>query len=175
MSTPFDDVLAGFRLGESETLLKLDSLEDFHRAQLQLLRQVRRELFIVTPDFEPDRYNDTGFSEALSAFVRRNRHADARILLGDPAIALRWGHRVVNLSRRLTTRLRIRQLHEADYDPEQAWMVADGIGLLRRDSTDGFKGMLSAKSIPHAQRASSRFIELWERSREIPDFRHLAL
>ena len=175
MSTPFDDVLAGFRLGDSETLLKLDSLEDFRRAQAQLLLQARREVLILTPDFEPDRYNDTAFSEALSAFVRRNRRAEARILLGDPAIALRWGHRVVALSRRLTTRLRIRQLHEADYDPEQAWIVADGIGLLRRDGVDGFKGMLSAKAIPHAQRAGEKFIEFWERSRDIPDFRHLAI
>jgi hypothetical protein len=173
MSTPFDDVLAGFRLGESETLLRLDGIDDFRRAQLVLVQQVRRELFIVTPDFEPERYNQADFSEALSAFVRRQRQADARILLGDPAIAVRWGHRIVALAQRLTTRLRIRQLNEEDIDPEEAWMVADDIGLLRRDGSEGFKGMLAAKAIPQAQRATLRFNELWERSRDIPDFRRL--
>lgn len=177
MSTPFEDVLAGFQLGESETLLRLDGLQDFVRAEQLLLRQTRRELFILTPDFEPERYNETAFADALSSFARRSRFSDARILVGDPAIAIRWGHKVVNLARRLPSSLRIRQLNEQDFNSEQeqreAWIVADGIGLLRRDGPEGFKGMLASKSIPHAQRASQRFMDMWERSREIVDFRNL--
>ena len=41
MSSAFDDVLAGFRLGESETLLRLASLDDFQRAQHALVAQTR--------------------------------------------------------------------------------------------------------------------------------------
>lgn len=173
MTTPFETVLAGFRLGESETLLKLDGKEAFSAAQLALLAQARRELYILTPDFEPERYNDIAFADALSSFVRRSRYSDARILVGDPRIALRWGHHVVTLAKRLTSNLRIRQLHEDDYDPEEAWIVADGIGMLRRDGSEGLKGSLSAKSIPYARRASDRFAELWERAEEIQEFRNL--
>ncbi len=179
MSTPFDDVLAGFQLGESETLLKLGSLEDFARAEQMLIQQTRRELFILTPDFEAERYNDREFADALSAFARRSRNSDVRILLGDPAIAIRWGHQIVRLSQRLPSKLRIRQLNQEDFDTsaeqQQAWIVADSIGLLRRDGREGYKGMLSAKAIPHAQRARDRFMEMWERSREIADFRNLDL
>jgi hypothetical protein len=173
MTTPFETVLAGFQLGESETLLKLDGKEAFSAAQLTLMAQARRELFILTPNFEPERYNEAAFADALSAFARRSRYSDARILVGDPKIALLWGHHVVALGKRLTSHLRIRQLHEDDYDPEESWMVADGIGMLRRDSSEGLKGSLSAKSIPYARRASDRFTELWERAAEIPDFRNL--
>lgn len=173
MTNPFDTVLAGFQLGESETLLKLDGNEAFNAAQLKLVAQARRELYILTPDFEAERYNDSAFSDALSAFVRRSRYADARILVGDPRIALRWGHHVVTLAKRLTSNLRIRQVHADDFDPEEAWIVADGIGLLRRDSSESMQGSLSAKSIPYARRASERFSELWERSEEIQDFRSL--
>lgn len=173
MTTPFETALAGFQLGESETLLKLDGKEAFSAAQLALIAQTRRELFILTPDFEPERYNDSSFADALSAFVRRSRYSDARILVNDPRIAVRWGHHVVTLAKRLTSNLRIRQLHEDDYDAEESWIVADGIGLLRRDGKDGLKGSLSAKSIPYARRASERFAELWERSEEIQDFRNL--
>lgn len=177
MSSPFDDVLAGFQLGESETYLRLDDLEQFTRATVTLLGQAQRELYIVTPDLEPERYNEAAFVDALSAFARRSRYADARILVGDPSIAVRWGHKVVSLARRLPTRLRIRQLHEDDFSvveaKMEAWIVADDIGLLRRDGRDGFQGMLAAKAIPHAQRASERFAELWERSQEVADFRNL--
>lgn len=177
MSTPFDDALAGFRLGESETCLRLDSVEDFNRATLALLRQARRELRILTPDFEPERYNTLEFRDALSAFMRRSRHTDTRILLGDPTIAIRWGHKVVNLARRMTSRLQLRQLGEEDFRGlrNEAWIVADGICLLRRDGMDGYAGSLVARSLPHAPRASQHFLELWERSGDIPDFRNLNL
>ena len=177
MSTPFDDVLAGFQLGESETLLRLDGAEQFSRAELALIRQARRKLYILTPDFEPERYNSVLFADVLSSFIRRSRFVDARILIGDPAIAVRWGHKVVHLARRLPSKLSIRQLNKEDFDTEQekslAWIVADDIGLLRRDPVDGMKGMLAAKSIPYAQRASDKFIEMWERAREVKDFRTL--
>lgn len=177
MSTPFDDVMAGFQLGESETFLRLDGAEQFSRAELALIRQARRKLYIVTPDFEPERYNSVFFADVLSSFIRRSRFVDARILIGDPTIAVRWGHKLVHLARRLPSKLLIRQLSREDFDTAeeraQAWMVADDIGLLRRDPGDGMKGMLAAKSIPHAQRASDKFIELWERAREVKDFRNL--
>jgi len=175
MTTPFELALSGFQLGESETLLRLDGGEAFSAAQLTLLAQTKRDLYILTPDFEPERYNQPEFADALSSFVRRSRYTDARILVGDPRIAVRWGHQVVTLAKRLTSHLRIRQLNEEDYDPEEAWMVADGIGLLRRDGTEGMKGSLSAKAIPHARRASDRFTELWERAEEVPDFRNLTI
>jgi hypothetical protein len=183
MSTPFDSpfdspfeiALAAFQLGKSETFLKLDGIENFHAAQLTLLAQSKRTLYIVTPDFEPDRYNNAVFTDALSAFIRSSRFTDTRILLGNPAIALRWGHYVVKLAQRLTSTLLIRQIHEEDFDPDAAWIVADNIGLLRRDGSAGLKGMLAAKAIPHAQRANDKFIALWERSRDIPDFRNLSL
>lgn len=179
MTTPLDPELTlaldNFALGESETLLHLDGVEAFSRAQLQLIQQAKRKLFILTPDFEPERYNEPEFAEALSAFVRRSRFTDARILVGDPAIAIRWGHHVVTLARRLSSNLKIRQLQEDDARTRESWMVADEIGMLRREGPDVLRGTLSAKSIPHAQRAHRHFIEMWERSTEVPDFRQLHL
>lgn len=171
--TPFDLALAGFRLGESETFLRLEGEEQFQHATAALVAQARRELFIITPDFEPARFNNVAFADALSAFARRSRFSDARILVGDPAIAVRWGHKVVTLARRMSSKLRIRQLDEDDIAKAEAIIVADDIGLLRRDGPDGFQGSLASRAIPHAQRASQRFTELWERSREVPDFRLL--
>lgn len=173
MTTPLDLALEGFQLGESESFVRLDGLESFARAERLLLSQARREVFIVTPDFEPERYNEQAFADALSAFARRSRFSDARILLGDLTIAVRWGHHVVKLGKRLTSKLRIRQLHEEDARTPESWIVVDDIGLLRREGSEGFKGALFSRAIPHAQRARRQFLEMWDRSEEIPDFRQL--
>lgn len=173
--TIFDETLAGFRLGQSETLLRLDGPDQFHQATALLLTQTVRELHIVTPDFEAERFNNAAFADALSQFARRSKHTQTRFLVGDPAIAIRWGHHVVSLARRLTSLIQIRQLHEDDYDPAEAWMVADDIGLIRRDTMDGYLGLLSAKAIPQAQQKNRRFVELWERGHEVPEFRQMFL
>lgn len=173
MTTPLELAMEGFQLGESESFVRLDGLESFVRAQQLLVSQAKRELFIVTPDFEPERYNEPEFADALSAFARRSRFSDVRILLGDPSVAVRWGHQVVKLGRRLTSKLKIRQLHEEDARAMESWIVVDDIGLLRREGNDGFKGALFSRAIPHAQRARRQFMEMWDRSEEIPDFRQL--
>jgi hypothetical protein len=176
-TTAFEQALAGFCLGESDTALRLASLEDFTRADQTLIAQARRKLFILTYDFEPARYNNDALASAISAFVRLSRFSDVRILLGDPAIAIRWGHRLVTLSRRLPSQLQIRQLSDDDFlqfqrQPE-LWIVADDIGLIRRDNKDVYRGMLAAKAIPAAQRASQQFLEMWERGKTINDFKRL--
>lgn len=173
MTTPLDLALEGFQLGESESFVRLDGLESFIRAQQVLVSQAKRELFIVTPDFEPERYNESEFADALSAFARRSRFSDVRILLGDPSVAVRWGHHVVKLGQRLTSKLKIRQLHEEDVRKQESWIVVDDIGLLRREGSDGFNGALFSRAIPHAQRARRQFMEMWDRSEEILDFRQL--
>lgn len=173
--TMFDETLAGFQLGDSETILRLGSLEQFQRAALLMLSQTRRQLHMVTPDLEPERFNNHDFVDALSAFARRSQYTETRILVGDPAIAIRWGHQLVALSRRLPTLIRIRQLHKDDYKGSESWIVADDIGLIRRDGMDGYLGLLSAKSIPQAQRNNRLFTELWERAHEVAEFRELHL
>jgi hypothetical protein len=173
VTTPFDETLASFRLGQSETLLRLDGPDQFHQATTLLLTQAVRQVHIVTPNLEAERFNNTAFADALSHFARRSQYTETRILVGDPAIAIRWGHHVVNLGRRLSSLIHIRRLHEDDYDPAEAWIVVDDIGLIRRDTMDGYLGMLSAKAIPQAQQKNRRFAELWERGHEVAEFREM--
>lgn len=165
--------LAGFRLGESDTVLRLDGPEQFAQATLAVVAQTRRELCIVSPDFEPERFNNADFASALTRLARRSRWSDIRILVADPAVAVRWGHKVVALSHRLPSTLRIRQLDDEDIGAREAWLVADDICLLRRDDPGVLQGSLVARAIPHGQRAAEKFAEWWERSQEVADFRQL--
>lgn len=171
--TIFDETLAGFRLGQSETLLRLDGPEQFHQATILLLSQTVRQLHIVTPDLESERFNHTDFADALSHFARRSQYTETRILVGEPGVAIRWGHQVVNLTRRLSSLIHIRRIHEDDFDPEEAWIVADDMAMIRRDGMDGYKGLLSAKAIPAAQQKNRRFVEIWERAHEVAEFREM--
>lgn len=171
----FDQALAGFRLGESDTVLRLDGPDQFARATLAVVGQARRELRIVSPDLEPERFNNADFASAITRLARRSRWSDIRILIADPAVAVRWGHKLVALSQRLPTTVRIRQLDDEDQRTREAWLLADDICLLRRDDPEVLQGSLVARAIPHGERAARQFAEWWERSHEVADFRRLHL
>lgn len=162
-------------LGETDSLWKLDGAQDMQTATEWLLASARRSVCILTPDFEPERFNTPEFASQLSAFARRSRYSEAFILLADPALAVRWGHHVVTLMQRIPDLIAIRQLHEDDMKAAESWMLADDIGLLRRHSPDGLTGILNPKAIPHAQDCRRRFTEWWERARDVRDFRRMHL
>lgn len=166
---------AAFQLDDSNSRLHLDGIDDFHRAAVTLLDRAQREVLIITPDFEPERYNNREFAEALSAFARRHRESRVKVLLGDPAIALQWGHHCLPLIQRLPSHIELRRVHPDDYAPSVIVMIADQIGLLRRDNLDGYIGVLDGKAIPVAQQRSRQFHELWRRATPVPEFRRLSL
>lgn len=170
---PINEQLKTWEAGSESPLLRLAGLSEFAEAADKLVRQARRKLYIVSHDFEAERFNTAEFSDAVSAFVRKNRHAQARILIADPAIAIRWGHRIVRLSQRLPSSVQIHQFNQEDLPLNEIWMMSDGLSVLRRDSFEVLKGSLSARSVPHAQRMVEWFDERWERSRQVAEFRLL--
>jgi hypothetical protein len=66
-------------------------------------------------------------------------------------------------------------LHDDDISHVEALIVADVVGLLRRNDMDGFKGRLVAKALAQAQYTTQRLKEFWEHAHEIIDFRQLSL
>lgn len=170
-----DEQLATFTLGESDIRLELTHLSMLKNAALALLAQSKREIFIITPDLEHSRFDNDEFIDALSAFARSSRHTCTRLLVADPLLAIKDGHRLINLMRKLSSLIEIRQVHEDDVDLTQSWIVADNIGLLRCTNRDPWQGSLLPKGTPYAQQARSRFLEYWERASAVQDFRILSL
>lgn len=163
--------LAAFVLGESTDLIRLESARALRAAALSALRQADRELLLVTPDLEEPRYDNAAFVDALSGFVRSSKHTVCRILIGDPTEAIRYGHKLVPLLKRLSSRIEVRQLHEDDRDNRDAWMVLDGVALLRCTDTVVWRGGLSPRAPAEARRCRDQFHQWWERAAPIPDFR----
>ena len=172
-----DELLPSFILGETDIRVELSHLLMLQQAAIALLAQAKREVLIVTTNLEHERFDNEDFINALSAFARSSRYATTRILVADPSLAVTEGHRLVKLARKLSSLVEIRQLHDDDIDSSQpqSWLVADDIGLLRCINRDPWQGSLLPKGTPYAQQARGRFLEWWERSEEIQDFRELSI
>jgi hypothetical protein len=172
-----DELVPPFVLGETDIRVELTHLLMLQQAARLLLAQAKREVFIISPDLEHDRFDNDDFIGALSAFARSSRYTTTRILVADPSLAVSEGHRLVKLARKLSSLIEIKQLHEDDIDNSQGQtcLVADDIGLLRCTHRDPWQGSLLPKGTPYAQQARSRFLEWWERGSEVADFREFSI
>ena len=170
-----DELIPSFILGETDIRVELTHLFMIQQAAIALLAQGKREVLIMTPDLEHERFDDEMFINALSAFARSSRYTQTRILVADTRLAIEDGHRVIKLVRRLSSLIEIRQLHETDLESCTANMVVDHIGLLRCINRDPWQGSLLPKGTPYAQQVQSHFLSCWERATDITDFRELKI
>lgn len=170
-----DELIPPFQLGISDSRIALNHLTMLQQAAIALLAQATREILIVSPDLEHDRFDNEAFCQAVSAFARSSRYTITRILIADPKLAIEDGHRLIKLMRRLSSLIEIRQLHEQDIEHCESIIIADNMGLLCCVNRDPWQGSLLPKATPYAQQRRERFMEWWERGIEISDFRELKI
>jgi len=162
-------------LGGSATVLGLESWQDNRNAAVLLAGQSRRTLDILTHDLEPALYDQQAFLDSVRALALRGRHSRIRILVQDSGRAVREGHRMIELARRLTTYIHIRKPHPDDRDHPEAFVIADGRGVLHRTLATRYEGTICCNAPLQVRDLQRFFDEAWERSAPDAELRRLHL
>ncbi len=166
---------APFRLGEHEPLERFEHPQEARAHALALLQQVRRSLCLHSPDLESWLYHHSSIQEACTRFLLANPRNRLRILVGDSAQAVRNGHRLINLSRRLSSNCLIRRLNP-DYPKEDdAFLLADDQGLLLRPKPAQPAGYACYRAAGRVRQLQARFEQAWDTSLSDPDLRSFLL
>ena len=162
-------------LGENDQDIELSTSQENLDAAVSLFCQARRSILIYTHVLDPKVFNQNNCIEALKAFVLQNSAARIRILIRNPDRTLRSGHRLISLARHLSSYIEIRVIQE-DYAGEQdAFLLVDQRGMLRLMEGDRYDGICNFNDPRLATELSHRFTEVWERSSEVAEFRHLVI
>lgn len=108
-------------------------------------------------------------------FLLANPRNRLRILVGDSAQAVRNGHRLISLSRRLSSNCLIRRLNP-DYPKEDdAFLLADDQGLLLRPKPAQPAGYACYRAAGRVRQLQARFEQAWDTSLSDPDLRSFLL
>jgi len=134
-------------------------------SRLQLLAKARHRLCIYQPLLSADSYSSLLELAELRRIATSGRGADMRILLHDPASALRDNHRLIALAQRLPSILKVRTpLEEVDLAYASAYLLTDQGGYLFQ--ADARRA--DARAARHDRAAQAplmqHFNEVWERS-----------
>ncbi|MCK7576496.1 MAG: hypothetical protein MZV65_11765 [Chromatiales bacterium] len=137
--------------------------------------QARRELLIHDPRLDPGLYDQAPFLQAVKRLALARPGLCVRALLSDPRAAAQGGHRLIELARRLTSRIAIQRLADEDQGSLDAMIIVDTTGYVRRRLTDGMEAIADYDDSPTARRWRLEFEERWERSSADTELRRLLI
>lgn len=167
---------ASFLLGSlSSPAQAFNSAVEARQHTLALIEQARRSLSIYTQDLEPWLYDHSIIQRACAHFLLAHPRNRLRILIGDSSRAVKQGHRLVTLARRLTSNLAIRKFHPDHPTQTCAFLIADDCGLLVRPEPDQFAGHALYRDPGRARQRQRLFDTAWDHSLPDPELRSFLL
>lgn len=170
------DELASRQLGRDAGLLRLDSNAAAARAVAALAAQAERELVMLTPDLEPLLYDQAPFLDAVRRLALEHpARLPVRVLLIDAEPAIRRGHRLIELARRVSSAIRIGAVPEELAEQTDAYLLADDTGYRRRQRAMPSTSLVDFAAPGTARALRREFDALWEQAGSHPGLNRLYL
>ena len=165
----------GCTLGETAGDYALTTRDDSRQAAAILAGQARRSIELFTADLESALYDQTLFIDALTQLCLKSPRARVRVLARDFERAVKDGHRLIELARRLSSYVELRKIHSDYQENNETFLLVDDYGLLHRRHATRFEGTFSCKAPLEVRRLRAFFNEVWDRSEADADLRRLHL
>ena len=146
-------------------VLAAGNRDEIAAARLRLLTQARQRLAIRLPRLERGLYASAQELAELRRIATSGRGAQIRILLHDPAAALRDGHRLIPLMQRLPSVLWVRMpVEEIDFASASSCLLTDAGGYLFQPDAEHPHGRAALIDRPALAPLEQHFDEAWERA-----------
>ncbi len=161
--------------GKDDRSWVFESEGDLIDAMDSLASQARQSLWIYDQFLDHDRYDRFRLREIISAVARRHRLSDVRLLIHDDRPLVQRRHQLVELMRRLPSKIELRLINQ-DYPSEaQAFLLADRHGLVYRHQFDKPDGFAQFSDPGHSKRLRETYQRMWEAGRTSLELRELPL
>ncbi|MFC4526538.1 GNAT family N-acetyltransferase [Dyella halodurans] len=149
----------------SADALPANSRSDIAASRQRLLSEAGCRLSIYQPSLTDDVYASAQELAELRRIATSGRGAQIRILLHDPAAALRDSHRLIALAQRLPSVLLVRTpLEELDLAYSSSYLLTDQGGYLFQPDAQRAAGRAALADRAAQAPLLQHFNEVWERS-----------
>lgn len=149
----------------SDNLLPAGDPTELAAARLALLAQARRQVDIRLPRLDATSYAGTGELAELRRLATAGRGAQIRLLLSEPAAALRDSHRLILLMQRLPSVILVRvPVEEIDLGNPSSCLLTDAGGYLFQPDAERPQGHAALVDRPGWAPLRQQFDEMWERA-----------
>ncbi len=150
---------------EPSSVEVLNGRSDCSDAVKRLLERAERELALFTQELEPLLYNHPEVCRRCFEIARGSRNGRIRLIAQSTRSAAAQGHCLIDLSQRLSSRVRIRTPATPELQAfRESWLIVDDHSMLRINNPERWEGSL----ILHDRRVVREQLEFfdaaWENS-----------
>lgn len=151
------------------------SIQDFRSAAQDLIQQTEQDLRILSVQLDPDVFDNTEITDCISALARKSRYTQIRLLVLESRQLSARGHRLLNLHRRLSSKIALRCSNTPAHDIKESLIIADQSAFIAQSIRDPDKCWGNYNNKPVAQSYIEYFDQLWEHATEDKNLRQLEI
>lgn len=144
-----------------ETLHVLSSFDEVRQATETVAVSGQRLISIMTPDLEPEIYDQPALLEVIKRFVLGHSFAKVRVLMRDQARLSNGANRFIAMAHRLTSYLEIRIRAPEYRELTAAYCIADDRAIIYRLRADRADGIAGFNNPPIARQYLQEFDAIW--------------
>ena len=159
----------------ASTVVTFDTEGDARDGVLQVVGRARRTMSISSGDLDRMLFGNDRFLQAVSDFARRSRHVQVRVLVEDAKAIADESHPLLELARRLPSKVTIRRLPDDRTPSRRSFVVVDTVAVWVQPDREEYVGWYNMHDRVEARRLTDDFDELFERSVDDPELRLLHL
>jgi hypothetical protein len=153
----------------------LSTLDEYRATVAELATRAQRSLSIYTPDLEPLLYDQDSFLEPMKRLVLARSHARLRVLISDPGRVSREANRFMQMARRLTSYIDLRNVSPEYRGNPCSFIVADDKAIAYRQQSSRWDGIVEFNDVALVRRYLAYFDEVWAGSMIQPELRATAI
>lgn len=162
-------------LGETNKLLQLETRAENILAANHMANQCQRSLNIISRKLDPLVFDTTEFANAIKYLALCHRRAQIQIIIFEPDTIVKRGHRLLELSGKLSSFIELRKAHYSFSDYNECLIVADTTGYIHRKNGELYESTLNFKDHRISYNLLKQFINMWELATPDPDLRKMIL
>ena len=163
-------------LGNDAEPFSLHRFSEYSNHLAKMAQQCRRKITIFSQDFDLQILDNDAVETAIRSFlVNNSRIAQLKILVQRPETAIREGHRLTELSRKLTSLIEIRQPAQQHRGISEAFITFDRSGFLYRELGERPDGSGCYHDPLRTLELERKFDEVWAVSEPLAEFRRLSI
>lgn len=149
--------------------------EEFTARAIEMLKGARQDIVIFSYDLDRRVYGDEALVKIVRAFLLEHRRGRLRAIVQSPRSAMRGAHRLVELSRVLSSRMEFRECGPGWSESGEEYLIVDQRQALIRSDRFEVEARYYADAPLLARDQLQRFESAWQSSAPSRDFTDLRL
>ena len=164
-----------YRLGETDRLLQFETRTENSLVANHMANQCQRSLNIISRALDPVVFGTEAFADAVKYLALRHRRAKIQIIVFETDIIVKRGHRLLELSGKLSSFIGLRKAHYSFNAYNECLMIADTTGYIHRQNGSRYEGTSNFSDRRQTSSLLKQFENMWELATPDPDLRKMIL